>query len=255
MSRHFSRLLVFGIAGLTSSAVPAADRLPKDGTWARYFVHNKRANGVEDIMHTTIRFVGTVTEHGERYRWIEWTDAFEIDGNDGKTVIRKDVQKFLVSEKSLRTSPHPLRYFIRGWRGEEGKTAAAIEPDRLHRETADVQGITLLFLPGVLKTTKPTRNSRAIDYQQGQLRIRSGRAGTYRAVRHAITAPLVYTWKTDYELWLHKDVPLGMASVKMKLVFIRKAADGTTTVRNLATTEYSVEAWGTNAKSALPNAR
>jgi len=255
MSRHTSQFLLCGTAIVFASVAQAADELPKDGAWARYYVQSKGPDGTEHTFHTTIRFVGTVVEKGKRCRWVEWTEAVPADGDDGKKTIRKSVLKFLFTEKSLRESSQPLPEFIRGWSGEEGKPPSPLETTQRNRETTNISGTNLVFLPGVLKTTKATRNPRTVDYQQGQLRLKTGRSGTYEAVYHPSTVPLVFTWKTDYELWLHKDVPLGMASTRMKMVFIRKDAKGKKTVRDLATIEWWVEAWGTDAKSAFPDAK
>lgn len=248
----------FAIAAAASmSAAPllAADKLPKDGAWARYYVLHKDPDGTERTIRTMIRFVGTVREKGERCRYVEWTDAMKVDGGDGKKTTRRFVYKFLLTEKSLRESPQPLLQFVRGWRGEEGKTPEPLVTSQSERERANFGGTTVLFLPGVLKTTKPTRDSRTVDYQQGQLRIKSGRSGTYQARYHAITAPVNYNWKTEYELWLHKDVPLGFASARHKTVLIRQREKGKKTVRDLGTTEWWVEAWGTGAKSVFPSAK
>jgi hypothetical protein len=245
-------------AAVLMSAVSlfAADKLPKDGAWARYYVYSKMPDGNEYASHRTIRFVGTVVENGKTHRWIEWSLA-DAPADGGKKKPITFVRKFLLTEKSLRESSHPLREFVRGWEGFEGKTPRRIATKGDDRELAIVSagGSQLLFLPGVLKTTKPSRSSRTIDYQHGQLRVKSGCVGTYEDVYRPMTAPLASTWKTDYELWLHRDVPLGMASVKKKMVLIRKDAKGKKTVRDLGTSEWWVEAWGTDAKSAFPDAK
>lgn len=241
---------------ISAGSLHAADKLPKDGTWARYYAYSKMPDGKEFASRTTIRFVGTVVENGKKHRWIEWTLS-DVPADGGKKKPVTFVRKFLLPEKALRESSHPLREFVRGWEGYEGKTPRKVPISGEEREIAILSAgeTTLLILPGVLKTTKATGNSRTIDYQQGQLRVASGRAGSYKAVFRSATSPTHYTWKVNYELWLHKDVPLKMASLKTKLVLTTKDAKGKQTVRDRGTTEYSVEAWGTNAKSAFPNAK
>jgi hypothetical protein len=66
---------------------------------------------------------------------------------------------------------------------------------------------------------------------------------------------LDFSWKTDYQVWRHKDVPLGMASAKTATVIIIKQANGKPMVRDFGRIEWWVEAWGTDAKSAFPDAK
>jgi hypothetical protein len=215
----------------------------------------KSADGTERTGRTTIRFTGTVVEKGERHRYVEWTDAPEQSGDDGKKTTKKSVRKFLVTEKSLRESRHPLREFVRGWSGEEGKPPVPIEADRRSRELADaIDGRYLLFLPGVMSAASSTRKPRAVDYQKGQLRVESGRTGTHET-RYQPRPGLDFSWKTDYQVWRHKDVPLGMASAKTATVIIIKQANGKPMVRDFGRIEWWVEAWGTDAKSAFPDAK
>jgi hypothetical protein len=254
MSRRFSLLLFCGIVVSFASVTQAAGKLPKDGAWARYYVLFKSADGTERTARTTIRFTGTVVEKGERHRYVEWTDAQKQIGEDGKKTTKTSVRKFLVTEKSLRESRHPLREFVRGWSGEEGQPPV-IETVRGNRELADaIDGRYLLFLPGVMSAASSTPKPRTIDYQMGQLRIKTGRTGT-RETRYQPRPGLVFTWKTDYQVWRHKDVPLGMASAKTATVIIIKQANGKPMVRDFGRIEWWVEAWGTDAKSAFPDAK
>ena len=248
MSRHVSRLLFYGVAVLFTSAAPAADKLPKDGAWARYYVVVSFPNGKEYLSRYSIRFVGTVVENGKRHRWIEFFSDHTIRGGG------KSVRKFLLPEKALRESSHPLRQYVRGWKGEPGKTPMPLPTSGPEKERAAIGGTSLLFLPAVLKPSKVTRNPRTVDYQKGRLRMKSGRAGTFRDMIQEADGRVI-TWKSDYEVWSHKNVPLWMVSRKSKEFVIYKNPNEKETVGSRRTLELTLEDWGTDAKSALPNAK
>ena len=122
MTRRFSRLLVLGISLFAAPTVLAEETLPKDGTWARYYVLNTDEAGVEKSGHQPIRFVGTVTENGEKLRWIEFVDTTSDESSvGGKPKTNTDVHSFLIPEKALRASTNPIRLFVRGWSSDRGK--------------------------------------------------------------------------------------------------------------------------------------
>jgi hypothetical protein len=260
MHRSVSRVCRWGFvtsAALLLSAVPllAADKLPKDGAWARYYVVAKLSDGSERVTRTTVRFVGTVVEKGEKHRWVELVERYERDSN-GKRLVDQNALKFLISEKHLRTASNPIQHFVRGWYGSVDKPPQEMDASRRSQEIFDAfHGQSLLFLAGPSKGSKPTKNPHTIDYQNGRLSIKSGRAGTYTSEYHPATVKIVLSWKSKYELWTHKSVPLGMAALKYRLVQSRTDEKGKTTEQRSENYEYTVEAWGTDAKSAFPDAK
>lgn len=252
MSRHIARLLLCGILAIVNSGAGAAERLPKDGAWARYYVTMKSESGRERTLRTTVRFVGTVVKNGERLRWVEIGDTVEED-EGGRKVDRHYAIKFLISEKDLLTSTNPIRHFVQACHAEVGKRADKIEANKRYREVYDAfNAQSLLFLAGPSKRSKPTARSRTIDYQDGRLKIPSGHTGT-NVSRFTANPKSTLEWKRTYEIWRHKAVSLGMASLKYRVVRTRTDEKGKVSVQEISHGEYTVEAWGTNAKTALPS--
>jgi hypothetical protein len=247
---------------LLISAVPllAADKLPKDGAWARYYVYAKSSNGRENVSRLTISMVGTVVEGGRKLRWIEVSETYQPERPE-KPREKKytSVLKLLVPERALLESDAPLKQLVRGWRWDNFSHRA----DKVDTGKRDLQHFEalyrpyVLFFPGPLKQAKPTRNNRDVDHQTGRLHIAGGLAGHNVARWHAFTVPEQRSMTVDVELWLHKDVPLRMASAKLKRTY-RFKKDGSkqpAKVRVVSDVEFTVEAWGTGAKSALPDAK
>lgn len=234
----------------------AADELPKDGAWARYYVVTK-TDGEERSWKRTIRFVGTVTENGEKHRWVEFADLSTQQSESAKPRHIRDVHKLLIPEKALRESTNPIRHAVRGWSlyGSSGQGPAKIAELERRRQVFDWSyGPPLTFLPASRKRATSTKNSKTIDYQKGQLKISNGAKGRHTAIYRATTAPVVYTWKTDYERWRHKSIPLGTAALKLTTSFYRKSGKEKPVLVRKYAEEYVIEAWGTDAKSALPKA-
>jgi hypothetical protein len=254
MPRHITCVL-FAFAVLVASPAHSAEQLPKDGSWARYYVVLKSSSGSERTLRTTVRFVGTVVENGEKLRWVEIGDSVERD-EGGKKITRHYAIKFLISEKNLRTASNPIQHFVRAWQGEVGKPAERIDATRRSHEVYDAfNGQSLLFLAGASKASKATKAKRSIDYQDGRLSIASGRSGTNVTHFHPVNTKISLSWKRTYELWTHKSIPLGMASLKYGVVRSRTDEKGKVMVVRTENGEYTVEAWGADAKSALPNAK
>jgi hypothetical protein len=257
MTHRVSRLLFCGLAVLAASVASAAGTLPKDGTWARYYVVLKSDSGNERVLRTTVRFVGTVVEKGKKHRWVEIGDDVEEEAGGGKKVTKNYAIKFLISEKDLRTASNPIQHFVRAMHGEAGKPPEPIVASQRFREVYDAfNGQSLLFLSGPSRSAKTTKHKRTIDYQDGRLSITSGRAGTNVTHFHFLAnSKAIISWKRTYELWTHKAVPLGMASLKYRVVQTRTDEKGKVRVIRTETGEYTIEAWGTDAKTAIPNAK
>ncbi len=54
----------------------------------------------------------------------------------------------------------------------------------------------------------------------------------------------------DYTVWRHPDVPLGLAAARISL---RTLEDGRANPRETYTRVFTIEDWGVDAKSALPD--
>jgi hypothetical protein len=245
---------------ISGAPLLAADKLPKDGAWARYYVHGKYSNGRELIWRMTVRLVGTVVEDGRKLRWLEVSQTFEPErpGNTGEKKVTS-VHKLLIPERALLESGSPLKQFVRGWLWDNViKRADKLDTrqrDRLYY--AAMLRPFVMFFPGPLKQTRPTRHARDVDYQNGRLHVAGGLAGQHVARWHAFTVPEQRWITDDVELWLHKDVPLRMASATLKRTY-RFKEDGKNKpekVRISGDEDYTVEAWGTGATSALPKAQ
>jgi hypothetical protein len=265
MNRTVSRVCRWGFAtsaAVLMSVVPlfAADELPKDGAWARYYVHAKSSNGRENSSRLTIGMVGTVVEGGKKLRWIEVSETYEPE-RPKKPREKKytSVLKLLVPERALLESDAPLKQLVRGWSWDN----VSKRVDKVDTGKRDLQRFEafyrpyVVYFPGPLKRAKRTRNSRDVDHQKGRLQIAGGLAGHNIARWHAFTVPEQRSMTLDVELWLHKDVPLGMASAKLTRTY-RFKKDGNKEpekVRVVSDVEFTVEAWGTDAKSAFPNAK
>ena len=88
-----------------------------------------------------------------------------------------------------------------------------------------------------------------VDYQDGQLHCDSGFTGRYEAEHRATTTGNVYTFRTDYSIWSHAGVPIGLAAARIKVAVFKNGEP----LRPLTTAEWSMEDFGTDAVSALPD--
>lgn len=254
MTRRFLRSIVLGIPFIVLPAAVAAETLPKAGTWARYYVYQKYQSGVERSYRQTIRFLGTVTENGEKHRWVEFVNVGRLKTSEGKPIT--EIYRLLVPEKVLRESTNPLRQFVRGWWSQQGaprKSFETLDLRRMRHNLDQYFGPSLVWLPGLSKSAKATKNSRTVHYQNGQLNIEKGHRGTHMAVRRT-TPPVVYSWKTSYEIWRHKSVAM-MAAGEFRTVLCSRRAKDKEKVRYTTTFSYTIEAWGSKGESSLPPAK
>ena len=101
-------LIVTATVATASAADPVGfiQRLPKDGSWAKYKEGETEGSGT-----LTLRMVGTTTEDGQKCRWLESESAEE-------TRKKTRITKILVREKDFAAGAKKTPEVLRGW-GQE----------------------------------------------------------------------------------------------------------------------------------------
>ena len=138
-------------------------RLPADGTWARFrllaVVEDQDGVQTKEDGYLTMSSVGVVTENDERCRWIEL--VYQWDGREGEY----DVSKWLIPERRLQKGEIPLDHVKRSWGKMWGKEAR-LDTDITRNRTGDLH----LILAGPLQETK--KLTVTVDYEQEQIKAK-----------------------------------------------------------------------------------
>lgn len=236
------------VAACTAVAEVTPAKLPADGSWVRYFVTMRRAGTNDDIIiKLTYSLVGTSMENGDKCRWVEIKSIFPNN--------HTEVFKFLISEKELLEGERPMNSLIRGWRkfddepAEEQKFNQGLGRRGFAGDADFYFGNYMIIFPGPQQKAKVIEEKRVIEYQQGRLELVDARAGKRVASRQAVTVAQKQTFQTDFTVWNHPTLTLGSVVGKMRVQVLFDDID----VPNRAFTEdLTVEDFGSDAKSALP---
>jgi hypothetical protein len=237
-----------------SIALPAfADeppaKLPSDGWWVRYFAIEKSQGREEWTLKHTFSLVGTTTENDRLCRWVELNSVQVINGTE-----KREIVKFLVPEQELLGSEKPLDSLVRAWQKLEDGQVELLkfnQPLGLpgFAASADfVYGIRFVIFPGPQQKSKLIAEERVIDFQRGRLKVAEGRSGTFIATRRALTTGQKQTFHLDFTVWNHHDLSPGFVALKSRLELSRDDKVGAAVI-----SEWTVEDFGVDAKSALPD--
>lgn len=235
--------LIATTAALSAASVADAggliQRIPKDGSWVKYYMDMKSDGPRKQEMNATmtLRAVGSVTENGEKCRWVELQMQGEENGKK-----RNMIMKFLIREKELKPGAKTTPRIIRGWKKQDDKAVTEISD----REKADQTGIAIFF--GGAKDAKTVKEAKTIDYQKGQLKIASATRGKPAFNVPGDNAPPGLKYDATQTVWTHKDVPFGTAALEMTMKISFKGNPGSTMKMT-----FTVQDHGTGAKSALPD--
>jgi hypothetical protein len=236
-------------AALPALGDEAPQELPKDGWWVRYFVTEKYAQTNEErTVKQAYSLVGTATEDGSVCRWVEIKSDRTVNGKE-----QHDILKFLVPEKDLLESEKPLDGLVRAYRRFDG---GEVETMKFNQplgspgfvSSADfVWGILFVAFPGPQRKSMLIAEEKVVDYQRGRLNVVEGRSGTRVATRLALTNGEKQTQNLHFTVWNHPDVSPAFAASKSRLEYLRDDKP-----RSSMTSEWTVEDFGSDAKSALP---
>lgn len=237
-------LATIAALGLAVSAARAGggllQTLPKDGSWAKYYVELK--NSAQPKENTTgilkIASVGRVAENGEDCRWIELDFRGEQNGMKNSQVL-----KLLLREKDLRAGSKATIQPVRGYMQEDdGK------PKELIEANAVLVRLFTTLVAGRATETKPEKQGRTVDSLRGRLKIAEAETGklTFRPDENAADG---LKFHIRQSLWKHKNVPFGVAAMRLA-VEAREKQKTTQTMRFT----FDVQDYRTSgARSVLPN--
>lgn len=236
-------LLAVAVASQSAFAGGFVQKLPKDGTWVEYNMEAKGdAGGTAIEMSGTMKLksVGTVTENGEKYRWIEIESTMEVMG-----MKQHSVMKALVREKDFKAGAKGPVKVLRGWQQNQ-RGDMKMEAKKLTEEELSPDGqMSFLFGPK-LKGEKKIKSKKTIEYQKGKLQIESASTGTME-IQASPKAP-DFKQKGNLTIWKHKSVPTGTAAMEMAMETWRKDK-----LLSKMKMTISVQDYGKGAKSALPD--
>ena len=225
--RH-ALIVVMTLVPACASADGLIRTLPKDGAWVSY--HGTLKGGsTEQSGKLILRSVGKVVENNQPLRWIELDMVDPTRDGGGRTIY-----KMLIAEKELKAGVDPVDHIVRAWIKQGKDDAKQIaDPSTLDR------GFVGLYLHGPVEKEKQLSPIREFLYQRGKL---TGRA---RVGRRKINLKNL-KGTLDSTVWPHKDVPFGVAG--LQVIF------GTEDNPKAIHVEFMVNDFGTDAKSALPDA-
>jgi hypothetical protein len=108
-------------------------------------------------------------------------------------------------------------------------------------------GHHMIMFPGPQQKAQVIEEKRLVEYQQGRLELGEARAGKRVASRQAVTVAQKQTIQTDFTVWNHPTVSAGFVAGKTRVQVLFDD------VPNRAfAEELTIEDFGTDAKSAIP---
>lgn len=215
--------------------------LPADGSWVKYNMSMKNEGmvSIEGKGSLTIRLVGTVTENGEKYRWVELESVAMQNGQQ-----KAGVMKLLIREKDLADGAVASPQIVRGFKKQQGGAVESItERDKARG------GSAMMFFGRPQKNVKPLNQEKVVAHQKGKLKIANGTSGELDFdPTGGAGNPNGAQFETTQSLWSHKSLPFGTAAMElvMKVSFQNN-------VISTMTMKFNVQDYGTAAKSALPD--
>jgi hypothetical protein len=240
---------------LPAFAEDAPPKLPANGSWVRYNVTARREGSNNDDATFTRMYslVGTTTEEGQPCRWVEMKTVHKFDGKE-----KTDILKFLIPEIELLQSEKPLNSLVRTWRKIDDGDAklmtfdqeSGVEGTYYSRLSADSGfGRDLFLLPGPQRKSKRVNQRNIVEYQRGRLEIAEGRSGKHISSRMPrVNGQRKLTIVLEFTVWNHPAVPLGCAAAKDRVEYLIDDVPS-----EAFESEWVVEDFGTDAKSAIPD--
>jgi len=170
LSSAVAALLVIGLP-LFGRAEDVSSRNPKDGAWIRYQTASSETGDNEDFLAiVTLSMVGTATEDGITYRWIEFKNVIRQPTNFAQTTITK----LLIPERDLFESDKPFDHVRRAW-VRIGDMPAKRLPIDVSRAAFEPY---LLWTPAMLKNSALASDAvKDIEYQGGRLKAAQAHSG------------------------------------------------------------------------------
>jgi hypothetical protein len=219
--------------------------LPEDGWWIRYLRVEKQTVFGEDresIEKLTYSIVGTVTEDGEKCRWIELRTVASPRGME-----RVNISKFLVSEKDLLEAERPLDKLKRAW--SKSETRGLREVKLGQGIAADAQ--ILNIFPGVWQQSKRLDKERIVDYQKGRLPISQALIQTVKTPMK-ITRPRPgqntdRTTVVESTVWFDRATSPVFSAATLQFKSFENGE-----LKASKQVDYTIEDIGTDANSQLP---
>lgn len=217
-------------------------KLPNDGTWARYHVQIKMENPKNMVYSgtMTIRSVGRENVNSQPCRWIEIESHTEINNQK-----MNSLGKILVPEKLFEKGnklENISEKIIRGW-----EKTNDLDPRQLKDLKSSRIGLATFFQPNPAGKDSRINEKKIVEYQKGRLEIETGITGTLN-----VPAPENANIKIDtsgvYSIWAHDKVPYGTAIFKSEFTSKRNAE-----IISKVSFKLEIEDHGTGAKSALPD--
>jgi len=240
--------LTYCIAAVLLAIAPAicaeeeAARIPVDGAWVRYQMETEQSENDENKFEAsvTLSLVGTVTEDGLRCRWLE----SKMDVRKTPATAGTSISKVLVPQEDLFESTKPFERARRLWISRPKAPPTKFDIAKVGNWISWEEN--LLWSPGMLKSARRLEDEpRIVEYQRGQLKCIHAFSGELTYVTPG-PGDLKITNKRKYTLWLHPQVPFGFAEARIQ----GEQTLGENTSR--FTTIYSLQDFGDDAKSALP---
>ena len=225
-----------------SSAGGLLETLPKDGSWTKYYMEIKSEKPMQTMTGTfIIRSVGSVTENGEKCRWIEMQMEGERNGKKQHSIF-----KILVKEKDFKPGSKSVLEIVRGWK--QNKADGEVK-ELTDREKSPDGEVAILF-GGKRKDVKKLKTEKVIDYQKGKLKITTGTTGTLE-LKPAPNTPADFKYTFVQSVWPHKNVPFGTAAMELQMEI--KIKDMVVSKMKMTFTVQDHGTGGKQAKSALPD--
>lgn len=230
-------------------------KLPEDGWWIRYTTTttqelNGQVTESEWKCKLTYSLVGTTTEDGEKYRWVELEDICPL-GVKAKGRVSTVVSKFLVAEKNLLESEHALERSKRAW----SKVNRAV-PYSLDIGQAKVwagNNPNLMIFPGLWQKSESVQIERIVDFQQGKLTLTRARTRNV-SMPDVIYRPRIGGFQAnpnsavEYTAWFDRATAPVFSAAK-----VRRNIDENDASKGAIEDEIVLEDFGTGAKSKLPD--
>lgn len=212
-------------------------KLPDNGTWARYFMTltEKHPGDFEIVGTLTVRSVGRETAEGIDCRWIE----FDVEGSiDGRNLWHR--YKVLAPEEDFAEEKRSAVRIIRGWQQDNFDE----KPERITAGDSSQHFNLMHQLCRPMKGRNVVSEPRKLDFQKGTLECRSGISGELEKSETNTRQRFVFT------IWPHEKAPFGSARAEYKTLLDEKGK----TILQMHDT-FILADFGTGAKSAMPECR
>src|SRR5579863_4742608 len=106
---------------------------------------------------------------------------------------------------------------------------------------------TSMLFPGPQRKSKRVVEERIVEFQRGRLALSEAQIGTHEATRINSTDQKKQTSAAEFTIWNHPTIPLGFAAAKSRVEFL---VDNV--LLRAQTIEWTIEDFGADAKSAMP---